>query len=87
MLDTLFNLAQAGVDGVNVHTLPGAAYELFTISHKQGRWQAFVHPEYYGMLMFAQAFPPGAQLLPVTAPGRPGEGLGDAGRPTGTRAS
>jgi len=23
---------------------------------------------YYGMLMFAQAFPPGARLLPVTAP-------------------
>jgi hypothetical protein len=26
---------------------------------------------YYGLLMFAQAFPPGAQLLPVTVPGGP----------------
>ena len=66
MLDTLFNLAQAGVDSVNVHTLPGAAYELFTITHKKNVWSAFVHPEYYAMLMFAQAFPPGAQLLPVS---------------------
>ncbi|MGH2926677.1 MAG: hypothetical protein ACRDL8_00550, partial [Solirubrobacteraceae bacterium] len=29
-LDTMFNLAAAGVDGVNVHMLPGSAYELFT---------------------------------------------------------
>jgi hypothetical protein len=71
MLDTLFNLAQVGVDSVNLHTLPGAAYELFTISHKQTTWQAFVHPEYYAMLLFAQAFPPGAQLLPVTEPAGP----------------
>ncbi len=63
VLDTFFNLAQAGVDGVNVHSLPHAAYELFTFSHDQSGWSAFVHPEYYGMLMFAQAFAPGAQLL------------------------
>ncbi len=66
VLDTLFNFASVGVDGVNVHTLPHAGYELFTFSHHHGKWQAFVHPEYYGMLMFAQAFPPGARLLPVT---------------------
>ena len=71
MLDTLFNVASVGVDGVNVHSLPGSRYELFTVSHPKGRWQAFVHPDYYGMLMFAQAFPPGAQLLPVTAPAGP----------------
>lgn len=71
VLDTLFNLAGVGVDGVNLHSLPGAAYELFTFSQSHGTWQAFVHPEYYGMLMFAQAFPPGARLLAVTAPGGP----------------
>jgi hypothetical protein len=71
VLDTLFNLAGVGVDGINVHSLPGAAYELFTFSQSHGTWQAFVHPEYYGMLMFAQAFPPGAQLLPVSAPSGP----------------
>jgi hypothetical protein len=63
VLDTLFNLASVGADGVNVHSLPGAAYELFSFRRTHRRWEAFVHPEYYGMLMFAQAFPPGARLL------------------------
>jgi hypothetical protein len=72
MLDTLFNLANVGVDGVNVHSLPGAGYELFTFSRaSDGGWQAFVHPDYYGMVMFAQAFPPGARLEPVNVPAGP----------------
>jgi hypothetical protein len=72
MLDTLFSMASVGVDGVNVHSLPNAAYELFTFSHPASGWQAFVHPEYYAMLMFGQAFPPGAQLLPTSVqPGGP----------------
>jgi hypothetical protein len=71
MLDTLFNLASVGVDGVNVHTLPGAVYEPFTFTRSLGRWQAFVHPDYYGMLMFGQAFPPAARLLHVSAPSGP----------------
>ena len=66
VLDTLFNFASVGVDGVNVHTLPRAAYQLFSFRQRKGTWHAFVHPEYYGMLMFAQAFPPGARLLPVS---------------------
>ncbi len=71
-LDTLFNMASVGVDGVNFHMLPGSHYELFTASHDPtGAWQAFVHPEYYGLMMFAQAFPPGARLLPVSAPSGP----------------
>ncbi len=68
MIDTLFNLAGVGVDGVNVHSLPHAAYELFSFSQQRGTWYAFVHPDYYGMLMFAQAFPAGAKLLQVSAP-------------------
>ncbi|MBV9805399.1 MAG: hypothetical protein JO130_19530, partial [Solirubrobacterales bacterium] len=71
MLDTLFNLASVGVDGVNVHSLPGAAYELFSVRRTPAGWDAAVHPDYYGMLMFAQAFPPGARLLPVHAPATP----------------
>jgi hypothetical protein len=70
-LDTLFNLASVGVDGVNFHTLPGAGYELFTPTQASGAWYAFVHPEYYGMLMFVQAAPPGSRLLPVAAPPGP----------------
>ena len=69
-LDTLFNMAAVGVDGVNIHTLPNAPYEPFTFTHKGNTWSAFVHPIYYGLMLFAQAFPPGAQLLPVTAPER-----------------
>ena len=71
MVDALFNLADVGVDGVNIHTLPGAAYELFTFQRGPAGWQAFVHPDYYGLLMFARAFPPGARLLPVHIGGGP----------------
>jgi hypothetical protein len=71
-LDTMFNFAATGVDGVNFHMLPGSNYELFTVSQTPaGDWQAFVHPEYYGLMLFAQAFPPGAHLLPVSAPAGP----------------
>jgi hypothetical protein len=68
-LDTMFEMAKVGVDGVNVHTFPGAAYDLFTFTHGGGTWRAFVHPEYYGLLMFGQADPPGARLLPVSGSG------------------
>jgi hypothetical protein len=71
-LDTMFQFASVGVDGVNFHMLPGSNYELFTVSHSAtGAWQAFVHPEYYGLLMFAQAFPPGSRLLQTTAAAGP----------------
>jgi Glycosyl hydrolase family 79 C-terminal beta domain len=64
-IDALFELARAGVDGVNIHTFPGAGYELFTLSQAGGRWRATVSPEYYGLLMFAQAAPPGSRLLRI----------------------
>jgi hypothetical protein len=70
-VDALFNMANVGVDGVNVHTLPGAGYELFTFRRTAAGWQAFVRPDYYGMLMFAQAFPAGGRLLPVRDPAGP----------------
>jgi hypothetical protein len=65
-LDALFELARAGIDGVNIHTFPGAGYELFGISRTGGRWRASVAPEYYGLLMFAEATPPGSRLLRLT---------------------
>jgi hypothetical protein len=64
--DALFELVRAGVDGVNVHTFPGAGYELFHFAGAGGHWSARVAPEYYGLLMFAQAAPPGARVLPVS---------------------
>jgi hypothetical protein len=63
--DVLFSLLQAGVAGVNVHTLPGAAYEPFAFDRHGGRWQAHVEPEYYGLTLFAQATPIGSRLLTV----------------------
>jgi Glycosyl hydrolase family 79 C-terminal beta domain len=62
-LDVLFEMADVGVDGVNMHTYPGATYQPFTFTHTGRRWSAFVTPEYYGMLMFAQAAPPGSRLV------------------------
>jgi hypothetical protein len=70
-LDTLFNLADIGVDGINFHTLPGSAYELATYHYAGGSWRAFVHPEYYAALMFDEAAPPGSTLLSLTAPAGP----------------
>ncbi len=62
-LDTLFQMARVGIDGVNIHTFPGAGYELFRFIRAGGRWRGSVAPQYYGLLMFAQAAPPGSQLL------------------------
>jgi hypothetical protein len=66
-LDVLFNLARVGVDGVNFHTLPDAAYQLFSFRRVHGTWEAFVRPVYYGALMFAQAVAPGSRLQSVSS--------------------
>jgi Glycosyl hydrolase family 79 C-terminal beta domain len=63
VLDALFAYAHVGVDGVNVHTWPGAVYNLFTFDKTQSGWQAVVEPEYYGLLMFSQAAPAGSRLV------------------------
>ncbi len=65
-LDAVFDMARVGVDGVNISSFPGATYELFRFSQADGRWHALVEPEYYGLLMFAQAAPAGSRLLSVT---------------------
>jgi hypothetical protein len=68
-LDALFAVARSGADGVNIHTFPGARYGLFTFHRTGAGWSAVVRPEYYGLLMFAQAAPPGSRLLSVTDTG------------------
>ncbi len=65
-LDTLFEMVRDGIHGINVHTFPGAGYELFRITRVKSRWQAVVAPEYYGLLLFARAAPAGSRLLQVT---------------------
>jgi hypothetical protein len=71
MLDTLFAMARSGVDGVNIHTLPEADYHPFTFQRVNGQWLAAVQPEYYGMLLFAQAAPAGSRLLATSTPASP----------------
>jgi hypothetical protein len=65
LLDSLFKLAADGIDGVNIHTYTDAANGLFDFTRSQGQWEGEVHPLYYGMLMFAQAAPPGSRLLRI----------------------
>jgi hypothetical protein len=65
-LDALFAMASVGVDGVNVHTVPNSINELFTFEQVNGQWQGSVRPDYYGLLMFAQAAPPGSRLLKLS---------------------
>jgi hypothetical protein len=71
-LDAAFEMARVGVDGVNVHTFPGAAYQLFSFRRRRGTWTARVFPEYYGLMMFAEAALPGSRLLESSAAGRAG---------------
>jgi Glycosyl hydrolase family 79 C-terminal beta domain len=70
MLETLFEEASIGVDGVNVHVWPGAGpNQLFTFDQAGGGWLGSVRPAYYALLMFNQAAPPGSRLLPTQATG------------------
>jgi hypothetical protein len=69
VLDTLFNMAAVGVDGVNIHTFSKALYEPFSFAHSRGGWQAHVEPLYYGMLMFVRAAPAGSRVLSTRSAG------------------
>jgi hypothetical protein len=69
--DALFELANVGVDGVNVHTGNGGGYALFTFTTSatpDGVTYGIgsIRPEYYGLLLFQEAAPARSQLLPVT---------------------
>jgi hypothetical protein len=65
-LDALFEMARVGVSGVNFHTVPRTINELISSDFARGRWSSYVHPQYYGMMMFAQAAPAGGRLLRVS---------------------
>jgi hypothetical protein len=83
-LDVLFELARVGVDGVNIHTYPGASSQLFTFTRVHGRWRAVVEPDYYGLAMFAQAAPAGSRLLKVSPTHEAGLKLWATRAPDGT---
>ncbi|MGZ4311748.1 MAG: glycosyl hydrolase family 79 C-terminal domain-containing protein [Solirubrobacteraceae bacterium] len=72
VLQALFAFARNGADGVDIHTYAGSPYALFKFHRHHGVWRAVVYPEYYGMLMFAQAAPPGSRLLAITGAQRAG---------------
>ncbi|MFZ1992525.1 MAG: glycosyl hydrolase family 79 C-terminal domain-containing protein [Solirubrobacteraceae bacterium] len=79
VLDALFELARTGVTGVNIHTVPGTINEIIgpvspggAAGGRVGAGSMRVHPEYYGMMMFAQAAPPGSQLLELGTATPPG---------------
>jgi hypothetical protein len=63
VLDTLFEMAKLGVNGVNIHSVPGTINEVLGPQQSGRTWSMRVHPEYYGMMMFAQAAPAGSHLL------------------------
>ena len=72
MTDVLFEFANVGVDGVNVHTSPKSGYSLWTFSMVKtgsGSHKSYVlsqvGSEYYGLLFFQQATPLGSSLIPV----------------------
>jgi hypothetical protein len=67
-VDALFESARTGVDGIQIHSFQGNSNGLFDFKQVHGRWVGEVHPIYYGMLMFAQAAPPGSRLLQISAP-------------------
>lgn len=71
LLDALFDIAAHGVQGVNLHTVPGTPGALFDFAHDGRRLVGSVEPIYYGALAFARAAPPGARLLGLTNAGRP----------------
>jgi hypothetical protein len=70
ILDALYADAQVGIDGVNVHTWPGAIYNLFKFKKRHGIWRGSVEPEYYGLLMFAHGAPPGSHLIAASSGNR-----------------
>jgi hypothetical protein len=65
-LDTMFELARTGVSGVNIQTVPNTINEVLRSTYSDGTWQERVHPEFYGLIMFAQAAPAGARLLALS---------------------
>ncbi len=68
VLDALLADVQVGADGVNIHTYPSSIGQLFTMRFTGSGWRATVEPEYYGLLMFEQAAPPGSRLMQVSGP-------------------
>jgi hypothetical protein len=100
-LAVLFEMASVGADGVNVQTTTATTSDLFTFKHIRGRaWGAAVTPEYYCLLMFAEAVPAGSRLVALSpappasihawasrSPDGAARAVGAAGNPDGSSAA
>lgn len=67
-IDTLLELAHAGVSGVNIHTRPLSSYSPLYFERVAGRWSARVMPLYYAIWLFAHVTPAGTRIQPVAVP-------------------
>jgi hypothetical protein len=62
----LFEMAHAGVGGVDLHSWPRAPYAPFAFTTpRAGATRAHARPLYYGLLLFAAAAGHGSRLLPT----------------------
>jgi hypothetical protein len=64
VLDTLFETARVGVDGVYVHTLPGARYQPFAFTHTRG---ALARARLFRVLRPADVRPGRSDRVPTPA--------------------
>jgi hypothetical protein len=67
-LDTLFEMVEAGVAGVDVHTRPLSSYSPLYFGRQNGRWTVRPTPLYYALLLFARLDGRGARVARVDTP-------------------
>ncbi|HWD64451.1 MAG TPA: hypothetical protein VG405_04705 [Solirubrobacteraceae bacterium] len=72
-VDFLPRVVRTGAQGVNFHDVPGEWQGLINAKHTSSGWKVSVEPEYYGLMMFAQAAPAGSHLLHIA--GSPASGI------------
>lgn len=64
-VDFLPRVVRTGAQGVNFHDVPGEWQGLINATHGASGWKVSVQPEYYGLMMFAQAAPANSRLLHI----------------------
>ena len=64
-IDAMFGLAAAGIEGAYFHN-SSPLYRAFLSRPTPDGWAGSAQPLFYGMLLFAEATPHGARLLPTT---------------------
>jgi hypothetical protein len=63
MMNTLFSMDKLGVQGLNLNDPAGTINAVLNPVLSHGKITFQVQPEYYAMIMFEQAAPPGSQIL------------------------